>query len=62
MFFRDMKDFYCRTPRTLQSSKFGPYSRIYIPSRRSQIVPYLWMLAYGAAVGFILYLVVLVRA
>jgi VanZ family protein len=60
MFSRDVSH-YSRTPRTLQSSKFGPYARISIPQRRSKIVDALYVVLYGAAVGAVWYGVVLLR-
>ncbi len=60
MFSRDIN--HARpTPRSLQSSKFGPYARISIPQRRSKVVSVLWMLAYGVAAGAVWYVAVLVR-
>ncbi len=61
MFSRDSAH-YRMAPRSLQTSKFGPYSVISIPSRRSRIAPVLWAIAYGVAIGVIWYVAVLARA
>lgn len=62
MFSRDVKHFSYRTPRTLQSSKFGPYSRISIPTRRTRVMPFIWMLGYGFAIGACWYALLIVRS
>lgn len=62
MFSRDVKDFHYRTPRTLQSSKFGAYSKLDVPRRHARVTQWFWVLAYGGSIGFLWYVILLIRA
>lgn len=60
MFSRDIRH-YQAAPRTLQSSKFGPYSVLTVEHKRTAKA-WAWMLAYGVSIGIFWWLVVAVRA
>lgn len=49
-----------RVARTLNDA-FGPYATLNV-ERKTPLSAYLWMAAYGVAVGILFYVVVLVRA
>jgi hypothetical protein len=53
--------YYTPTPRTLQTSKFGPYARLSVPPPRRRFAAVFWMLFYGVAIGGFLYLLVAIR-
>lgn len=59
-FSRDVRH-YGSTPRSLQASKFGPYSRLHV-DRRHEAKGWLWAIGCGAAVGVVWWLVVAIAA
>ena len=59
MFSRDIRH-YQAAPRTLQSSKFGPYSRLSVEAKYN-IRGMAWAIAYGVGVGIFFWLVVALR-
>lgn len=60
MFSRDIAN-HRMAPRTLQSSKFGPYSRLSVDAKRDA-KGWLWAIAYGIAIGFAWWAVVAIKA
>ncbi len=63
MFSRDLKDFTCRTPRSI-SEAFGPYStqKLSAPRRKARFAPIVWMLVYGVMIALIWYGCILSRS
>ena len=59
-FSRDVRH-YAPTARTLQTSKFGPYSRLHV-ERRSAAKSWLYAIGCGVAVGCAWWICVALRA
>lgn len=55
MFSRDIKHYQYRAPRTLQSSKFGPYAQLSTPSVRRRFAATFWVVTYGIGIGAVWY-------
>lgn len=60
-FDRDARH-YAPTPRTLQTSKFGPYARLSVTPMRRRVSAVFWMLLYGVGIGVCWWLAVAIRA
>jgi hypothetical protein len=63
-FSRDVKH-YASTPRSLSSSKFGPYARLSVERRKGLLEGaknWAFAIGLGVFIGTVLYLVVLVKA
>lgn len=50
-----------RVARTLNEA-FGPYAKLHVEQKKTPLRAYFWMVAYGVAVGSILYLIVAIKA
>ncbi|SAL59414.1 hypothetical protein AWB71_03280 [Caballeronia peredens] len=63
MFSRDIKDFQCRAPRSLNEA-FGPYSKakLHVPKRKSRVAALLWMGFYAGCIAGFWYAILLVRS
>lgn len=61
MFSRDLKDFRCRTPRTMNEA-FGAHAKLHVPQdKQSRIAGFLWVAFYGIAIGAFWYALLLAR-
>jgi hypothetical protein len=58
---RDEEMSFKRWPRTLNEA-FGPRAKLHVEPEKTPLRAYFWMLAYGAALGAGLYLLVGLRA
>jgi hypothetical protein len=58
---RDIPQERMRIPRTLVEA-FGPEAKLHIPQKKTPWTAYLWMAAYGVAIGFTWYLIAAVKA
>ena len=61
MFSRDINHTQYRVPRTMQTSKFGPYATLSVPSRRRRFAAAFWVVAYGVGIGVAWWLLVAIR-
>jgi hypothetical protein len=59
-FSRDTRH-YQMAPRSLQTSKFGPYSRLTVEQPKYSPKAWAWAIGYGIATGISLWLVVAIR-
>lgn len=59
-FSRDIQDYQYSTPRSLQTSKFGPYSRLTV-ERKREAKAWVWAIGCGIAVGVFWWIVVAIR-
>jgi len=50
-----------RVARTM-SDAFGPYAKLHVEPEKTPLRAYFWMVAYGVAIGSILYLIVAIKA
>jgi len=48
-----------RAPRTM-SDAFGPYAKLHVPSPRRRLAGAFWMLVYGAAIGAVWYVALVI--
>lgn len=61
MSFSKDSRYYAPTPRSLQASKFGPYSRLHV-DRRREAKGWLWAIGCGVGVGIAWWLVTAIAA
>lgn len=61
MFSRDVQH-YRQAPRSLQSSKFGPYSQLSVEQPKYGIKAWIWAIGVGIGVGAVWYLTVALAA
>lgn len=59
-FSRDVRR-YAPTPRTLQGSRFGPYSRLTV-EQKYNANGWAWAIGYGLVIGSIWFVIVAIKA
>lgn len=50
-----------RVPRTMNED-FGPTAKLHVEPEKTPLRAYFWMVAYGVAIGAVLYLIVAIKA